>query len=212
MATRSVAFSFGDDSWRKLIAQMQASMQTPAWQTALEQMNFSSQLSLPQRIDWSAVSKTLEAQNAQTREVLAHLSSESAVTQWAEIAKQINAGVVQRDADLLRAANELRRRLAEANAPGIGDAAEYRPAPGRRATEHPSRLPGFAWIDAMPQKSQVRLLLSVLTVIALLTQATAEATNTEMPPGLANYTAALLVIATALNERVGLTDDDPHAT
>jgi uncharacterized membrane protein len=63
-------------------------------------------------------------------------------------------------------------------------------------------------MDALTRRAQIRHLIDILTVIALLTQGVAGATGAKMPPGLAEFTAAALVIAATLNARIGPVTDD----
>jgi hypothetical protein len=223
MVTTAAASPFGED-WDKVLKQMQESLRTPAWQAAIKQIQaiqtlefqkalkgFAAAVKLPPGVDFSALSQAIVAnQNSEVQAAIKRLTSDSAA-RWTEVAKQISTPTIPRlEPDIQRVIADLQRDLREAHAPGFASTGWAIPAtPGKPA--HLETRPGFDWIDALPRKAQIRLLVIVLTVIASLTQGTASATGVQMPPGLAEFTAAALVLAGALNEAIGPPDDDPEA-
>jgi hypothetical protein len=211
----AAASPFGDD-FSKVIQQIQESLRTPAWQSMMKQMQESQSLAwqkagkefdlakkveLPKGLDFSAMSKSiLDSQNAEIQAMIKRLSSES-IGSWAEIAKQIRKPTLPQFApDVQAVLANLQRELAAAHAPGFEEVADGDAAPVDATA-------GLDWMDALPRKVQIRLLIALLSVVFFLTQGAAEATDTKMPAGLAGVTAAAMAAAGALNERIGPIDE-----
>jgi len=201
MATTGAAYPFDDDRWRRIAEQMQASLQSPAWQVAIKQQktDIARRLNAATRgVDWSKLAETLRvAQGAQFQEAIQRLTADStAAVRWGEIAKQINIAATERVSPSEAAIDDLRDQLADAGAPGIADA------------DSEASAPGFAWITGLPTKGQVNLLLVILTVLAGFSTGAASATGVELPGRLAPFIGALLILAGYLNEEISRSDDD----
>lgn len=233
MATAS-ASPFGDD-WNESIRAMQEALGKPGWQKAIKQMQAAQAPALSKAlretqaarskamrdalqpidfaalakplagIDFSAVSRAVaDSQNAEVQEALKRLRTGSPAERWMEIARQISVPMIPKiEFDAQQAITALQLELEAVEAPEFGPlhAGDGQLPPG-------GGEPGFDWIKLIPRKARIRLLIIVLTVIASLTQGTASATHNELPPGLAEFEAAALVLAGALNEAIGPVDDD----
>ena len=190
-------------AWQKALKQMQDA-QTNAFQRALKPVDVSALVNPSSGIDFSAISKSVAAyQNAEVQEALKRLSTGSPAARWSEIARQIIVPTIPKiDFDAQQAITALQLELEAVEAP------EFGPVAAGKATSQGAAEAGFDWIKYIPRKAQIRLLILVLTIIASLTQGTASATHEEMPPGLAEFEAAALLFAGALNEQIGPMDDN----
>lgn len=224
MSTNAAAAPFGDD-WDDLIKRMQESFRTPVLEEALRKAQLAqapalqeamrrynaSNFKLPPSIDLSEMTKAIRvSQNAQIQEAIKRLNSRSALSRWSEVARQFTAPSIPRiEAPLEAALEDLLRQLREAHAPGIE---RLEPFDTAEPEEGGAEAAGFDWIDLLPRKAKIRILIALLSVIGFLTQATAEMTEEEMPPGYVPLTAAAVCVAETLNELVGPEDDDAEAT
>jgi hypothetical protein len=214
---RAMQEALGNPGWQRVIKQMQAAQapalsesmkqmqaaQTKAFREAVQPIDFAAMKPLA-GVDFSGISKAVTAsQNAEVQAAIKRLTTGSSAQRWVEIARQISVPMIPKiEFAAQQAIAALQLELEAVRAP------EFGPDYGEDVAAPPAGQPGFDWIKLIPRKAQIRLLILVLTVIASLTQGTASVTHNDLPPGLAEFEAAALVLAGALNEAVGPVDDD----